>query len=416
MATERQDGGELTYESLDDSLLGQAIENTAQRQYVAKMELRQGQMRRLSDVRRRLSEEAELAGETFYYGWGVGKDKVEGPSVKCAMAAARCWGNCSVESLPVQDAADAWIFTARFVDFETGFTLERQFRQSKRWQVYGKIDAERKDDIRFQIGQSKSSRNVVLNSVPEWLLNEAVEHAKSGVRTKLEAYIASNGIIAAARVVLAGLAKEGVSESRVFAKMGVAKIEGLTVDDIVVLRGSMRALQDGMDTAEGIFGPSDAQTPEAKKAAKTLAGEPVLPQAPIKTAPPLVEQTRHDIVQELVKDSVSAPTAQELIEQTIRRGQEQAASKPDSMIVAPVEEKSEPASDIERLPAEAMQTVFGSIERIASLAGMRVKRQKYAEDGSLHPEDLQLILDKCDARISTLDKKPNGFTSQKSPS
>src|ERR1700733_12715611 len=120
--------------------------------------------RSLVVVKKRLDEEAALAGEDFFYGWGAGKDRVEGPSVGLAMAAVRCWGNCAIEALPVQDLGDSWVFTSAFIDLETGFTLTRQFRQSKKWTVHGKMDGERKDDVRFQIGQSKSARNVALNA------------------------------------------------------------------------------------------------------------------------------------------------------------------------------------------------------------------------------------------------------------
>lgn len=259
MGKQQQETHADAVEQLEEGLLdGIIAETTAPpRQYIAKMELRQGQKRDLADVKRRFLQEASLAGESFYYGWGVGKDKVQGPSIKCAMSAARCWGNCTVEMLPMQETADAYVFTARFVDFETGFTLERQFRQSKRWIIYGKMDAERKEDVRFQIGQSKAARNLVLNALPEWMIDEAVDAAKMGVRAKVEKYIEANGKVKAAQYVLRDLAKEGVPEKRALSKMGVAKLEGLTVDDIVMLRGNLKAIQDGSDSADAIFGSDE---------------------------------------------------------------------------------------------------------------------------------------------------------------
>lgn len=271
MARQRQETHSDTVQQLEDGFLERTITATeaAPRQYVPKMELRQGQKRDLADVRKRLLAEADMAGESFYYGWGAGKDKIEGPSVKVAMSAARCWGNCSVEALPLQETSDSWIFTTRFVDFETGYCLERQFRQSKRWTVYGKHDAERKDDMRFQIGQSKSARNLVCNALPEWLISEAVERAKLAVRAKVEEYVKANGVVKAAEIIVKALVKAGVPEDRVLAKIGVAKTDGLTVDDIVILRGCLSAIQNGSDSAESIFGE-----PEAKKPAKSLSELP----------------------------------------------------------------------------------------------------------------------------------------------
>src|SRR5262245_33250221 len=186
--------------------------------------------RQWNDAVRRLKEEARHAGEDFYYGWAAGKDSVEGPSVKLALAAARCWGNCAVEALPVQDLDDAWIFTAAFIDLETGFTLTRQFRQSKRWQIRGRMDDERKEDIRFQIGQSKAVRNVLLNGLPASLIDQALGEAKAGVRQKIEEYVGKNGLPKAVDLLLKALAKQGVPEKRVLDKAGVADRKALTLE------------------------------------------------------------------------------------------------------------------------------------------------------------------------------------------
>jgi hypothetical protein len=39
------------------------------------------------------------------------------------------------------------------------------------------MDKERKNAIRFGRGQSKNIRNVILHSMPKWLVNKAIEHA-----------------------------------------------------------------------------------------------------------------------------------------------------------------------------------------------------------------------------------------------
>lgn len=233
-----------------EKLIGEPVST---RSYVPKMELTAKQQRNLKDIRRRLLEEARMMGELAYYGWGAGSEKIEGPSVKLAMAAARCWGNCSVEAMPLQETRDAYVFTSRFIDLETGYTLERQFRQSKAWKVYGKHDEERKSDIRFQIGQSKAARNLVLNALPEWLIDEAMEEAKAGCREKIEAYIERNGLPAAVDAIIRSLAKEGVKEEVVLAKLSIAKRDAIKVDDIVMLKGCLKAIQDGAERAAELF-------------------------------------------------------------------------------------------------------------------------------------------------------------------
>ena len=219
--------------------------------------------RALPEVEKRLMIEADQAGEDFYYGWGAGKDRVEGASIGLAMAAVRNFGNCAVELAPVQETGTAWIFTASFVDLETGFTLQRQFRQSKSWTVYGKFDEARKEDIRFQIGQSKAIRNVVLNAIPKWLTSRAMDKAKGGVREKIEKQIAKEaanfdgdhdaGRWSVIDKAMVRLNECGVDEDRVLAKFGRNVVKALTVEDLVCILGDVHALKNGLDTLDNLY-------------------------------------------------------------------------------------------------------------------------------------------------------------------
>lgn len=228
----------------------------------------------LKNVLRRFLEEASMAESDFYYGWGAGKDKIEGPSVKLALALARCWGNCAVESLPVQDLPDAWIFTAAFVDLETGFTLTRQFRQSKQWVVHGKHDAERKADIRFQIGQSKAARNVILNALPSSMVERGIEQAKAGVRAAIEKSIEKHGIAKAVDSAINALAKAGATESAILSRCMVADRKGITLEHLVILKGDLSAIQQGQERAEVLFPPApDQRTQEIETRLRQKAAE-----------------------------------------------------------------------------------------------------------------------------------------------
>ncbi len=231
--------------------------------------------RNLGVVAQRLMDEADLAGERFYYGWGAGKDRVEGPSIKLALAAARCYGNMAVELGAVQELSDCWIFTASVVDLETGFTLSRQFRQSKKWTVHGKFDNERKDDIRFQIGQSKAIRNVVLNSMPVGLIDKAIAQAKKGVRNSIEQYIAGNGKVKAIDVLVSELKKHGVDPQDICNRFGVSDTKALDVDQLVIMRGDVAAIFDGAEMAETLY----PKMPKASASLSDLAGKAAIPEA-----------------------------------------------------------------------------------------------------------------------------------------
>ncbi len=220
--------------------------------------------RDLKDVRRKLEEEAAVGGVLMYYGWGAGKNHIEGPSIHFAMSAMRAWGNCAVEMEPVQDMGDAWIFTSVFIDVESGTTLKRQFRQSKTSIVYGNHDEERKADIRFQIGQSKAARNVVLNAFPKGLVQHAMEAAKNSVREELEKWVAKmdkggkDGMVLLQNRTMELLSQAGVTEERVLFKVSRSTVAGLTLDDIIILKGDIAAIQDGVERAEELF-PSTEQ-------------------------------------------------------------------------------------------------------------------------------------------------------------
>jgi len=147
--------------------------------------------RDLAEVQRRCLEEAKLAGADFYYGWPVTsrekqpdgsyitkKTRVEGISGDGAMAIARNFGNAALLQRPVQETASAFIFTSAFVDLETGFTVERSFRMDKNWEVHGKMPEARKMDIRFAIGVTKSSRNVVARAMPIGIVKRTIAAAK----------------------------------------------------------------------------------------------------------------------------------------------------------------------------------------------------------------------------------------------
>ncbi len=238
--------------------------------------------RNLTEVQRRLLEEASLMGDAGFYGWGAGKDAIEGPSEALAFAAARCWGNTAIEYAPVTEGPDAYFFTAYFVDLETGFTLGRPFRQSKKWTVYGKLDDERKADVRFQIGATKAGRNVILKALPSWLIDKAMEQCKAGVRDQLEKLIASKGIAAAQDAALKALAKHGVKEEDLLRKFSVAARSALDLDRLVIIKGDLAALQRGDVRASEIYPPPEAN---GTKASDLLADDGKPKPAPAEADP-----------------------------------------------------------------------------------------------------------------------------------
>ncbi len=272
--------------------------------------------RDLKEVRRKLEEEAAVGGELMYYGWGAGKDHIEGPSIHFAMSAMRAWGNCAVEMEPVQDMGDAWIFTSVFIDVESGTTLKRQFRQSKTSIVYGKHDEERKTDIRFQIGQSKAARNVVLNAFPKGLVQHAMEAAKNSVREELETWIAKmdkagkDGMVLLQDRTMKLLSQAGVAEERVLAKVSRSTVAGLTLDDIIILKGDIAAIQDGVERAEELFPSTEQEKDSGEALMDHLSDDDETPGKSGDPAPGDDQPEKPENADQAAGESKSAPTPQ----------------------------------------------------------------------------------------------------------
>jgi hypothetical protein len=214
--------------------------------------------RDLKKVEESVIRQAALMGEKAMYGWGAGKGRVEGLSIRMAMIMFNAYGNMTVVAEPVQETAEAWIFTHYIVDLETGASAPRQWRESKRSKVDGNLDTERKDQIRFNRGQSKNIRNVVLNKMPYWLTQRVLEEAKKGVKKKLQDFIDSKGIAAAQTYAVEQLKRVGVSEEAILHKMGKAEVKGLDLDDLMALSADLNAIQSGEEHASTLFPPTEA--------------------------------------------------------------------------------------------------------------------------------------------------------------
>lgn len=196
-------------------------------------------------------DEARIAGDEFYYSWTIktkqGPRLVEGLSVQGALASARNWGNCAVP-VDVEETEDAYIFTASFLDMETGFNLQRSFRQRKEQNIGSKYDDARAEDIVFQIGQSKAIRNVILNALPSWLISKVLAKAKENIIEKIN----TMGLATAKQKTIDFLGKYGITVERIENKLG-KKSSTWMAEDLALLQGAMKTLLAGQESADSLF-------------------------------------------------------------------------------------------------------------------------------------------------------------------
>lgn len=219
------------------------------------------QPRSLTKVTANVLEEADLAGEDFYYGWHVktkeGKRWIEGGSIGLANCVGRNYGNCATDIIPMNETPTHFMLKGYFVDLESGFNAGRLFRQRKS-QSMGMGDKDRQEDIVFQIAQSKAIRNVVLNAMPRWLITKAIERAKGAVRKGI------GGNIKIARAsVLEYFVNQGALQDRIESAIS-RKADEWTAEQIVMLRGMATALKEGRVTIDELF-PKDEEQQEKTK-------------------------------------------------------------------------------------------------------------------------------------------------------
>ena len=221
-------------------------------------------------VLRRIKVLASAAGSRFYYRFPAkNKDgsssNIEGPSIDCALAVARTWGNCDVDCR-VMDEGDHWIFHARFRDFETGFTLSRAFQQRKGQTTMKTKDPGRALDIVFQIGQSKAIRNVICNAlgdVTAFAFEEARASFVDRIGSKLDYY---------RERAINRLAELKIELKRVEAVLGKPAKDWLA-HDLARIIAELQAINDGMSSADETYPlleqgqPVSAEEPTRSQAA-----------------------------------------------------------------------------------------------------------------------------------------------------
>lgn len=210
--------------------------------------------RSLQTVRNRCVEEATMCGESFFYSYTVGskeddkkkKGTIEGISIDGAMVILRNFMNSSCEVDVIGEDPTHWTFAATFIDYETGFTHTRLYRQRKS-ERHGRFDADRALDIAYQIGQSKSIRNVVSRSVPVWLVDACMEAAHLSAEEKYK------DVKKEWPNFLKAFLRYGVTEEMMLKRAGVTSISDLLPRDLVLFRTLGTAIRDRQTTVEDEF-------------------------------------------------------------------------------------------------------------------------------------------------------------------
>lgn len=210
-----------------------------------------------SRILQKLKALATAAGDDWFYRFPVrdhGAVKhIEGPTIKAANNVARLYGNCEIDTR-VLDSGDSWIIYARFIDWETGFSMTRPFQQQKGQQTIKTKDEGRQLSNALQIGVSKAIRNVICNAL-EQFTTFAFEEARKNIVEKVGKNLAQYR-----EKVLAALKEMKVDVKRVEAPLGRPAKDWLA-DDVARVIAEIQAIRDGMATIDETWLPDAPARP-----------------------------------------------------------------------------------------------------------------------------------------------------------
>lgn len=188
---------------------------------------------------------------------------VEGPSIKAAMALARRWGNCANAARVVDQTEDRIVVEGVFLDYETNLRTLRTVTVSKmRWDKSKKAVIPLRDDrlnMAILAGMSKAARNAILASLPVWLVDGYVDHARKIASGKIKPKDSTKELTPKEKVdfMKGALVRLGTTLPQV-----EEYINGLTFEtdeDVALhLKGLHTAIKDGQAKIEEVFGAPPA--------------------------------------------------------------------------------------------------------------------------------------------------------------
>lgn len=211
----------------------------------------------------------EETAEESMYALPRGGKPIKGPSIRFAEIVRSSYGNCRAAArvVHVDRVEKVVIAEGVFHDLETNTATRAEVRR-RICDKYGRIY---KDDMINVTGNAACSialRNAILGGVPKALWRKAyhaVEQTIAGDVTTLA--------VTRDRAVKA-LANFGVTPEQIFAALGVAGIDDVSIEHIPTLRGMFAALKNGEATVEEMFSGTVAATSNHAKVENPLSDSP----------------------------------------------------------------------------------------------------------------------------------------------
>lgn len=191
---------------------------------------------------------------------------IEGPSARFAEVVASAWGNCRAGARIVDQGDEFVTAQGVFHDLERNvaitYEVQRRIVTSK-----GKRYSADMIGVTANAACSIALRNAILKGVPKAFWADMYAAARRVVAGDVKTLANRRDEAMKAFVIF------GVTDAMIYSLLGVKGKEDITIEHLVVLKGTLTALQEGDTTAEQIFA-QDKPAADLKPRAKSDEPKP----------------------------------------------------------------------------------------------------------------------------------------------
>jgi hypothetical protein len=201
-----------------------------------------------------------------------GGKPILGPSIRLAEIIQQCWGNCRVSARVVNvNHEEKWIEAEGiYHDLETNSATAARVRR----RIADRSGRLFNDDMIIVTGNAACSiakRNAILAGVPKSVWRQAYDASRKVVAGDVQTLSVRR------EKAVSAFSNFGVKPEQVFAAIGVAGNDDITLDHIPILRGMFAAIKNGEATVEEVFATKTTAGPVHQVVKNALADEPPPP-------------------------------------------------------------------------------------------------------------------------------------------
>lgn len=198
-----------------------------------------------------------IAGDCIYSLPRDGK-VIEGPSVRFAEIVFSAWNNCRAGSRVIEEGAEFVTAQGAFYDLERNVAITAEIKR----RITDRAGRRYKPDMIAMTANAACSvalRNAIIKGIPKAFWNDVYEKARQIVKGDVKTLVNRR---ADAMKVFQGY---GIKPERIFESLGVAGVDDITTDHLVILHGVRTAIKEGETTPENAFATPSDQVGEVSK-------------------------------------------------------------------------------------------------------------------------------------------------------